>query len=195
MNYLFIILLGGRPKDSTIEAHNVFFGVGPSIEALFPVIEKFWPSAPKIHIDAYMKVEYVDHQWIRIMKKEETASNADGGQSDQKLFFVNLGGYEKGLFEEKHKKILLIAKDKDDAKYKAMSDPFFSQGLSEGKAKPHVDDRRMLEEFEEETPIDIEAEVKKQGFVIRLEPISKAEQVHLKSDYPETVVTGYWPIL
>src|ERR1700679_971176 len=163
---LFIALLGGKPADSTIEAHNVFFGIGRSMSSLFPAIKKFWPSAPKIHIDAYIEINRIDGYTIDIIKKNEAKEKDIALAYQTKLFFINLGGYDERVFDEKHKRLLLVATDEIEACRQAKNDPFFKNSYSKGNAAPHIDDRKTLDEFEEDTPIDIGEVVAKQGYII-----------------------------
>jgi hypothetical protein len=187
VNKLFIALLGGRPPDSTIEAHNVFFGIGPDMESLFPSIKKFWPSAPAIHIDAYLCVEHVDGHQIIIEKNDQNPPS--GPQAAPKLFFVNLGGYREGVFEERHKKLLLVADNQAEATAMAKRDPFFKEGVQHPKARPHIDDRKLLEAFEDELPLDVGEMIRPGGFRLLLRPDCSK---HRK--FPKPIITGFWKI-
>ncbi|HEY0010738.1 MAG TPA: hypothetical protein VGB97_02380, partial [Candidatus Paceibacterota bacterium] len=106
---------------------------------------------------------------------------ADGVGEDHKLFFVNLGGYHPGVFEEFHKKLLIVAVDEAAAEAAAEEDSFFEEGI-----KLHVDDKQALEEFGDDAPLEVGAWIEPQGFVLCLEKVRSGS-----SAYPEPVITGY----
>ena len=175
---LFAVLLGGRTPGSTIEQHNVFFGVGAALEDLYPAIKQFWSVAPKIHIDAYVVIDQLGDYDVTLVKKGEHAHE----EGRPKIFFVNLGGYQEGVFEEMHKKLFVVAVDEVEAMAIAKRDPFFSDSTS----SPHIDDRHALDEFEDDAPVDVGALVEPQGFHVRLEKVRSGSTA-----YPPTVITGF----
>lgn len=179
---LFAVLLGGKLPGYTIEQHNVFFGIGTILEDLYADIKKFWSVAPKIHIDAYMIIDQIGDYDIVPVQRNEPASEQD----DQKLFFVNLGGYREGTFEEIHKKLFVIAPDQTAAAAIAKDDSFFQEGVNEGKAVPHIDDRQMLDVFEDDTPLDVGTMVGPQGFRLSIRKARSGS-----SNYPKPVITGF----
>ncbi|HEY0908136.1 MAG TPA: DUF1543 domain-containing protein [Candidatus Paceibacterota bacterium] len=183
MSKLFAVLLGGRPTGATIEQHNVFFGVGEKLEELFPAIKRFWTAAPKIHIDAYMVIEQVGDYSVVPLKKNELTDPVRG---EQRLFFVNLGGYQAGVFDEIHKKLFIVAPDMKAALLAANTDPFFSEGIRAGQAVPHIDDKHPLDEFGDDTPLDLGEQVNPQGYVLCLNKISSGSKA-----YPEPFITGF----
>ena len=96
-----MVLLGCTPKGRVTEQHDVFFGIGANITDLTPRMNVFWPEAEgKLHIDAWREITSVDNFTIEIVSQTETANK------EQQLFFLNLGGYKPGEFEEYHYKIL-----------------------------------------------------------------------------------------
>jgi hypothetical protein len=185
---LFMALLGGKPTDSLIEAHNVFFGVGPDIEFLFPAMKKAWPSAPKIHMDAYMCVERIGKWSVGLVPMSEKKPKSD---LDHKLFFLNLGWYQNGVLQEFHKNLLIVAKDEAEASKLAKNDPIFKGGYSEGKATSHIDDKKMIDEFEDEKPLDVANLVEPQGFALKFELIPNYFP-GMPLTYPQAVVTGFF---
>ena len=94
--------------------------------------------------------------------------------SVNKLFFVNLGGYDPREFGELHKNILLVALDAKAAKAKALSQ---IQRWSE----PHKDNL-----FEVEAAVDVSASMRRYGFFLQL---TKAAV-----EKPFTFVCEYLPI-
>jgi len=134
---LFMLLLGCKPEGRHVEQHDVFFGIGSSLKGLVPAIKAFWPEAKKsLHVDAWREVTRVQNYVIRPRLKKEVAE----GQDTLKLFFINLGGYRKGEFEEYHYKILVVAKDSAAAVRLVKKEKFYKQTGFKG-APSHIDDK------------------------------------------------------
>ena len=130
-----MILLGCTPKGRFTEQHDIFFGIGTSLQALVPEMKDFWPEAKgKIHIDAWQKVTCIDGFAIEIVSKEENS------KQEEQLFFLNLGGYREGEFEEYHYKTLVVAKTKAEAIKKAKQTAFYKHCGFKGAAS-HIDDK------------------------------------------------------
>ncbi len=134
MPKLFLFLIGSTPPDRNIEQHDVFFDIGESVKDLVPNVQAFWPGV-KLHFDAWREVTCVDGYRIEVVPKDDrnTISSA-------KLFFLNLGGYKPGEFEEYHYKMLVAAQDKTDAIIKAKETAFFRHTGFTG-ANSHIDDK------------------------------------------------------
>lgn len=172
--YLFCILLGGTPKGRNTEQHDVMFAVANQIEDLYDEMKVFWhrpvvadvttelkkllpgidtsklgesllktlSARDKIHIDAWMKVEYAGNYRVLI-----APLNTNTAQADRKLYFVNLGGYKEGEFEEFHKKLFVIATGVTDAMAQLRSHSFMKEYTPVNlgtKAKAHFDDKHEL---------------------------------------------------
>jgi hypothetical protein len=132
---LYMIMLGCRPEGRFTEQHDIFFGIGSSIKELIPYMKKFWPEAKgKIHIDAWREITVVDGYSVAVIeKKDEKNSNLD-------LFFINLGGYKEGDFEEYHYKMVTVAETIGLASKKARGTAFYKHCGFEG-AVSHIDDK------------------------------------------------------
>jgi len=132
---LHMIMLGCTPKGRFTEQHDVFFGIGMSLKELITDMNDFWPEAKgKTHIDAWQKVTIVDGFTIEVVSKEEKLNQ------EEQLFFLNLGGYKEGEFEEYHYKMLVVAKTKVEAIKKAKQTTFYKHCGFKG-AESHIDDR------------------------------------------------------
>src|ERR1700740_3418323 len=95
---LYMLLLGCTPSGRHTEQHDVFFAIGESLKSLVTDIVAFWPEANgRIHIDAYREVTLVDGYKVTVTDRD---SKSDPGE--ERLFFINLGGYKRGLFDEPH---------------------------------------------------------------------------------------------
>ena len=132
---LYMIMLGCRPEGRFTEQHDIFFGIGSSIKELIPSMKKFWPEAKgKIHIDAWREITVVDGYSISIIeKKNEKQLGLD-------LFFINLGGYKEGDFEEYHYKMVTVAETIGLASKKARTTAFYKHCGFKG-AVSHIDEK------------------------------------------------------
>ena len=130
-----MLMLGCRPVGRNTEQHDIYFGIAKNLKDLIPAIKSFWKSSGNIHIDAWRIVNNVDGYKVTITEK------TDSNKPEQKLFFLNLGGYKENEFDEFHYKILTVAKDKNEAISVAKKSAFF-QHTGFGKlAVSHIDDK------------------------------------------------------
>jgi len=169
-NKLFMILLGCKPKGRHTEQHDIFFTIGKSIKEIIPHIEQFWKDGGKIHIDAWREVTEVDGNTVNVVKKT-TADNI----VSSKLFFLNLGGYKPGEFEEYHYKMLAVAEKKSDAIKQAKATAFYKHTGFKGAAS-HIDDKYGIDvdDIYEITDI-LPAEIKA-AFQLKITPNKKAKK-------------------
>lgn len=172
---LYCILLGCTPKGRNTEQHDVMLAVASSIEELYSEMKLFWykpminditkalkraihgldaksfsadlmqnwAQRDKVHIDAWMKVEYASEYKVCIRKKSNTAT-----QHHKQLYFVNLGGYKEGEFEEFHKKIFIVATGIPDIMVQLKDNNFMKEHTPAAlgtKAKAHLDDKHKVE--------------------------------------------------
>ena len=134
---LFMLLLGSTPKGRNIEQHDIFFSIGTSLKDLIPGILDFWPDGGTLHIDAWREVTEVDGFRVNILPKENSNIIID---PPEQLFFLNLGGYKPGEFEEFHYKMLAVSREKGEAVSKAKQSAFYKHTGFKG-ATSHVDDK------------------------------------------------------
>ena len=140
---LYMVQLGGRPKGRLIEQHEIFFGVANQVNELIVDINNHWSEVKnKWHIDSYRAITRVDNYTIRLVESSQQVENTN----DLKLFFINLGGYQQGSFEEFHYKLLIVADSQADAIKKAKQSEFYKQFTFKDKASPlnaasHIDDK------------------------------------------------------
>src|SRR5579871_3535187 len=102
-----------------------------------------------LHLDAWGAVEQADAFEVELTHERSTGS-------DLRLFFVNLGGYRPGQFEELHRNVLIVASDAKGAKARALT-------IVHGWAQPHRD--RL---FEVEKAIDVGFFAERTGYSVRL---------------------------
>jgi len=171
---LFSILLGCKPRGRNVEQHDVFFGVAEKLDDLSVNIKEFWYKTilnelgdalkkqlpgldsgllkknllatlsrrDKVHIDAWTKVEYVDGYKVNIQPKSIAT-----GDSEQKLYFINLGGYKENEFEEYHKKLFVVAPAVSEALGKMMTEDFmvsYSPASLGIQGSAHLDDQYKI---------------------------------------------------
>lgn len=143
MPILYMVQLGGRPKGRLIEQHDIFFGVANQLHELIADINSHWPEVKnKWHIDSYRAITKVGDYSVKLLESNEQVENS----SDLKLFFINLGGYQQGSFEEFHYKLLIVATSQADAIKQAKQSEFYKAFTFKDKATPfnaasHIDDK------------------------------------------------------
>ncbi len=134
MPKLYMFLLGCKPKGRHTEQHDIFFTINDSLKNCIPDIIDFWPDAGTIHIDSWREVTATEGYCIDVVPAKSTNKNK------QKLFFLNLGGYKPGEFEEYHYKMIVVAENKTIAIKKAKESTFYKHIGFKGAAS-HIDDK------------------------------------------------------
>lgn len=143
MPTLFMVQLGGRPKGRLIEQHDIFFGIANQVSELVDDINQHWPEVKnKWHIDSYRAISKVNNYAIKLVESSSPVESTNG----LKLFFINLGGYQRGSFEEFHYKLLIVAASQADAIKQAKQSEFYKQFTFKDKDLPfnaasHIDDK------------------------------------------------------
>lgn len=131
-----MVLLGCKPEGRNTEQHDIFFGIAHSLAALVPQLKACWPGKHTLHIDAWREVNRVGDYTIQVTAKNPAAITPD----TTRLFFINLGGYKPGDFEEYHYKLLIAANSKSTAIREAKHSIFYKHTGFTG-AESHVDDK------------------------------------------------------
>ncbi len=133
---LFFFLVGCSLPNRYTEQHDVFFGIGRSVGDLVPALKNFWPDAQNLHIDCWREVTNVNGYWIKVIPKNDVTEF----DSTLSLFFINMGGYKKGEFEEFHYKNIFVGQNQEDAIKLAKKTSFYKQFGFKG-AVSHVDNK------------------------------------------------------
>ncbi|MEE2000646.1 DUF1543 domain-containing protein [Alkalimonas sp. MEB108] len=121
-----MVMLGGSHPRANTELHDVVFVAGETLEQTYPQLRQLWFAEPKgLHMDAWMRARTVDGFQLQLVQEPV--------QQEYKLFFLNLGGYHEAVFGEDHRYLLVVAKDRADAKQKAKARQLASWD------KPHTD--------------------------------------------------------
>lgn len=110
---LFAIYVGGEFPGANIEIHDVRFVVASAIEETYSELRRQWWGIPKsLHIDCWAEITHADG--YDVMLRSEPFIGRE------KLYFVNLGGYEPGEFSERHRNLFVVAVSEAKAKSRAM---------------------------------------------------------------------------
>ncbi len=137
---LFMLLVGCTPPGRHTEQHDIYFQIGNGIADLIPGVIEFWPEAKGyIHVDAWREVTNVEGYTVEI-KPANGLATSTALNGDNRLFFLNLGGYKPNEFEEFHYKILAVAKEKGEAVMQAKQTAFYKHTFFKG-ADSHIDDK------------------------------------------------------
>lgn len=137
--YLHMAIIGCTPQGRFTEQHDVFFGISANMKELIPQMVAFWPEAKgQIHIDAWRRVTNVNGHAITIVPAHGITEA--GPENWMKLFFLNLGGYKPGEFEEYHYKMLVAAPDAAKAISESKHTAFYKHYGFKG-ATSHIDDK------------------------------------------------------
>lgn len=165
-----MLLVGAKPPGRNTEQHDVFFGIGTSIRELLPQVMAFWPEAKRnLHLDAWREVSLVDGFQVSVIEELSLKSTTQ-------LFFINLGGYKQGEFEEFHYKMLIAASDKDTAIKQAKQSAFF-QHTGFKKAKSHIDDKYGIDVDDIFAIPDILPASVKQRYSLLIEPANENQAI------------------
>jgi len=133
---------------------------------LVPAIEAFWPEAQgSLHVDAWREVNQVNGYRISVVPREAAANTSVEGAD--KLFFLNLGGYKEGEFDEFHYKLLVVAKDQGEAIAQAKQTAFYKHTGFKGAAS-HVDNKYGVDVDELHPVQDIISKELKEKYSIQI---------------------------
>ncbi|MDE5490704.1 DUF1543 domain-containing protein [Elizabethkingia meningoseptica] len=133
---LFYVILGATPEGRNIEQHDVFFGIAETLEDLIPEIKEFWKGT-RIHIDCYQAVQFADGYEVKIVERNDQ-------KAENQLFFINLGGYKPGFFEEFHEQHLMIGTSMGEI-VKRIKQTGFYQNMGFKGAESHIDDKHGVD--------------------------------------------------
>lgn len=123
MSSLFIIMLGGRHARANTEVHDVVLAVGDTLEETYPQLKNGWFGEQKgLHIDAWAKINGIEFE-----DKKYTIQFSDAAPNleNEKLFLINLGGYDAREFGELHRYVLVVAQNAMVAKQRGKA--YFAQ--------------------------------------------------------------------
>lgn len=111
---LFAIYIGGEHPSAHIEVHDVRFVVAETIRDTHAQLRAEWWGTPgTLHIDCWAEISHADGYAVTLRPEPSSAP--------EKLWFVNLGGYDGTDFAEQHKNLFVVAASMKEAKARAMA--------------------------------------------------------------------------
>ncbi|TSH73816.1 DUF1543 domain-containing protein [Acinetobacter sp. RF15A] len=109
MSSLFIVMLGGRHVRANTEVHDVVLAVGESLEETYPQLKNAWFGEQQgLHIDAWAQIHGVEFAG---KPYQIQFTDAAPNQANEKLWLINLGGYDAHEFGELHRYVLVVAQN------------------------------------------------------------------------------------
>ena len=170
---LFSVFLGGRADKCNTELHDVVFTIGEKIEdTYFDLVGKWFGLPDRLHIDSWGVLNIIEGYKISLSKEKK--------KSDRKLYFVNLGAYEKNRFEELHESKFMVDINKINVKKRA------KEQLLIGKEQVHLDDLYDVDDC---------IQIKKvSGYYINLEKTSKKGKLEFNNGYkpiPKSIINTF----
>ena len=139
MKKLYMFYLGGNAGRSNIEVHDVQFAVCSHFEEAVPALKESWfGDKDKVHIDGYQIIDWADGFDVYV---SETPPSGD-----DKLYFVNVGGYTPASLAEAHEFGLFVAKNAGEAKQKAMDTLLRDHALLHKDNLKDIDNYLLLQE-------------------------------------------------
>jgi len=194
---LFMCLIGCKPRGRHIEQHDIFFGIAAGAQELIRQINDFWPDGGRLHLDAWRRVNLVGGVEVQVLHKDvQEIGNGKGiekeneqltqhasGVPGRHLYFINLGGYQPGRFEEYHHKLITVQADKASAIKAAKQDEFFREA-----AGSHVDDQYGVDIDDLYNVEDILPAAVKDKYALVFKDTEKSDALERQ---PDTLHIGY----
>lgn len=134
---LFLVVLGGRMEGCLIEQHDVRLVVGTCLEATIPELRRQWRGLRRgLHIDSWVRVERLEGYRVSL----RPTPSSDPSVAGERLWFVNIGGYDPDQLLEQHAFGLFVARSAQAARAKAR------RTLLTAAAQQHKDDLRAVDD-------------------------------------------------
>lgn len=181
-----MILLGSKAPARNVEQHDFYFGIGKSLTDLVPQMHAFWPEAgSSLHIDGWRHITNVDGYRLDLYENSQHIPD----RNPQRLFFINLGGYTSGKFEEQHYTLLSVHDDRIEALKDSKNTEFFKTKTitTVRGANSHIDDKYGIDVDEIYRIDDLLSEDMKKQFTINL---VKVEEELI----PDEINLGYFKL-
>lgn len=199
-----MLKIGARPQGRLIEQHDVMFVIANSLSETIESVNQHWPAVKNNwHLDAWREVKRVgDYQILlstdSLSKDKALVDNrlADNIFADarvdnkldshgKQLYFVNLGGYLPGQFEEFHYKTLVVAETLGKATAQVKKTAFYQDYTFDnvditksGVATSHVDDKHQLDLDD----IHCVADLVPKDVALTIQPLTEPEKNQLPDD-------------
>ncbi|RZJ93908.1 MAG: DUF1543 domain-containing protein [Brevundimonas sp.] len=152
---LFAIYIGGEHPRANIEVHDIRFVVADDIGATHGVLtDQWWGKPGSLHIDCWSEITQADGYQVSL-RPEPFAGT-------ERLYYVNLGGYDGVGFAEQHRNVFVVADSVTAAKARAI-------GRAAGWKDAHRDDM-----YEAEQAFALDSAAATQRLHIHLTPMGLA---------------------
>ena len=201
---LFMLKIGARPQGRLIEQHDVMFVIANSLSETIESVNQHWSAVKNNwHLDAWREVKRVGDYQILLSKnsfstdglskdkaladnrfEDDRVDNKLDSQ-DKQLYFVNLGGYLPGQFEEFHYKTLVVAETLGKATAQVKKTAFYQDytfdnvdTAKSGVATSHVDDKHQLDLDD----IHCVADLLPRDVALTIQPLTEDEKNQLSDD-------------
>jgi hypothetical protein len=110
---LFAIYIGGEFEGANIELHDMRFVVADSIDQTHDELRRQWWGIPSsLHLDGWAELSHVDGYEVELRPEPYAGP--------EKLYYINLGGYDAAEFLEKHRNVFIVATSVAEAKKRAI---------------------------------------------------------------------------
>lgn len=194
-----MLKIGARPQGRLIEQHDVMFVIANSLSETIESVNQHWPAVKNNwHLDAWREVKRVGDYQILLSKDSLSKDKAlaDDILADDRvdnkldshgkqLYFVNLGGYLPGQFEEFHYKTLVVAETLGKATAQVKKTAFYQDytfdnidTAKSGVATSHVDDKHQLDLDD----IHCVADLLPNDVALTIQPLTEPEKNQLPDD-------------
>lgn len=161
---LFAIYIGGEHPGANIEVHDMRFVVAPSIDETFAELERQWWGTPgSLHLDCWAELDHADGYDVTL--------RAEPFDGPERLYYVNLGGYDAAEFSEKHRNVFVVASTLAAAKTRAIA-------AAEGWDALHRDDM-----YEAEQAFALDDALRGERLYLHLTPSALARPLVFSCDY------------
>ena len=111
---LFAVYIGGEHPRANIELHDMRFVVARTITETYDELRRQWWGTPQsLHIDAWAEISHADGYDVELVTEPVAGK--------ERLYYVNLGGYDNEEFIEKHRNVFVVAETKAEAKARALA--------------------------------------------------------------------------
>ena len=199
-----MLKIGARPQGRLIEQHDVMFVIANSLSETIESVNQHWPEVKNNwHLDAWREVKRVGDYQILLstdslskdgLSKDKALADSrfeddrvDNklDSQDKQLYFVNLGGYLPGQFEEFHYKTLVVAETLGKATAQVKKTAFYQDytfdnvdTAKSGVATSHVDDKYQLDLDD----IHCVADLLPNDVALTIQPLTEPEKNQLPDD-------------
>lgn len=161
---LFAVYVGGSTETSRVELHDMCFAIGDTIEDCYPdLYDQWWGTPESLHIDCWGALKCIDGYEIELKEAPY--------EDENKLWFVNLGGYEPSEFTEIHKNVFVVAPRASKARAQALKKILDWKG------------RHMDYEYEIEHMTCLQDLLNNKGVHIHLKHTGEPDNFEFKTEY------------